>query len=169
MDLGLEPAPDLFTAPAALNTANVENPAIRQEPALARHVAAQIAEIARPLPDRPVDLALNPEELGRIRLAFVIESGALSVLVHAERPETLDLLRRHIESLAQELRDIGYRDVSFGFGQGDGNTDAQGFGQFPGGGTSAEVEDSPDINTATEALHTAPLSADTSAGVDLRL
>jgi hypothetical protein len=33
----------------------------------------------------------------------------------AERPETLDLLRRHVDSLAADLRDLGYSGLEFSF------------------------------------------------------
>ncbi len=65
------------------------------------------------------ELVLSPEELGRVRLNLTSLDGALTVVVQAERPETQDLLRRHIDILAQEMRDIGFRDVGFSFHQGD--------------------------------------------------
>ena len=90
------------------------------EPALARHISSQIAELARRPADAPVELTLSPEELGRVRLIMRMEHGSLNLSVLAERAETQDLLRRHIDMLAQELRQIGYRDVSFGFGTDGG-------------------------------------------------
>lgn len=97
----------------------------RHDPAVARNIAAQIAEITPPSDKRPVDLTLNPEELGRVRLVFTHDKGHLMIFVNAERPETLDLMRRHIETLAQELKDLGYGQVSFGFEQSGNQTPDQ--------------------------------------------
>ena len=98
------------------------------EPALARRIAGQIAELARRPASGPVELVLSPEELGRVRLVMTMDHGALNVSVVAERAETQDLMRRHIETLAQDLRAVGYRDVSFSFGSGDGAQSRSGFG-----------------------------------------
>ena len=60
---------------------------------------------------------MSPEELGRVRLTLSTTEAGLTLSVLAERPETLDMMRRHIEQLAQEFRDLGFGDVSFSFGQ----------------------------------------------------
>ena len=86
----------------------------------APRVIQVIAEAARALQDRPVEVTLNPEELGRVRLTLHSVEGSMSVSVAVERPETLDLLRRNIEMLASQLRELGYKNLSFSFaGQGD--------------------------------------------------
>jgi|GEM_PF-3885912 hypothetical protein len=69
-----------------------------------------------------IDLQLAPEELGRVRLRLTSHEGVVAVTVLAERPETLDLLRRHIETLARGLLDVGYQEARFAFS-----------GQNPGG------------------------------------
>ena len=84
---------------------------------MAQRIVRQIAEATAPVPDRPIQLTLDPEELGRVRLTFHSTDGALAVAIHADRIETLDLMRRHIDTLAGEYRAMGYRDVSFSFGQ----------------------------------------------------
>jgi flagellar hook-length control protein FliK len=72
-----------------------------------------------------IDLQLAPEELGRVRLRLTSHEGVVAVSVLAERPETLDLLRRHIETLARGLLDVGYQEARFAFS-----------GQNPGGSPS---------------------------------
>ena len=46
-----------------------------------------------------------------------------------DRPETIDLMRRHIDQLAQDFRDLGFSDLSFSFGHDDsaryGGSDAR--------------------------------------------
>nr|WP_282569032.1 flagellar hook-length control protein FliK [Aliiroseovarius sp. S2029] len=89
----------------------------RTLPDLPRHIAAQLAEIVRTAPDKPVELTLNPEELGRLRMSFQTDASSLTVVLQVERPETLDLMRRHIEQLAQDMHDLGYEQVNFTFQQ----------------------------------------------------
>lgn len=77
-----------------------------------------LAEVTVAHPDRPIEITLNPEELGKIRMTMTQGDGQISVAVLADRPETLDALRRHISTLGAEFQSLGYRDVSFSFGSG---------------------------------------------------
>lgn len=81
-------------------------------------VQAQLAIAARALADGPVEITLAPAELGRVTLALSTGDGGLMVTVLAERSETLDLLRRNIGQLAEELRALGYGSPGFSFQQG---------------------------------------------------
>ena len=133
-------------------------------PEVMRHVAQQLADVARQSPDRPVELILNPEELGRVRLTFTTTDGGIHIAVMAERGETMDLLRRNIDILAQEYRDMGYRDVNFEFtgsgaGQKDGETDQNG------------TDQNSNNSDMTDAKNLTPhqLSLEPSIGLDLRL
>ncbi len=71
------------------------------------------------------EIALSPEELGKVTLTMKTVEGSVTVLISAERPETQDLMRRHIETLGQEFRSLGFTDINFSFqdqgpsGQGD--------------------------------------------------
>ena len=91
--------------------------ALQHAPALAHHAARQIAAAAGHLPDRPVELSLNPEELGHVRLTISLGDSGMSVAIVAERPDTIDLMRRHIHALAQEFRNMGYGETEFQFSQ----------------------------------------------------
>ncbi|RWR45405.1 flagellar hook-length control protein FliK [Sinirhodobacter ferrireducens] len=86
----------------------------------AHHVLRQLHEAVVHHPDGPVEVALSPEELGRVRLTLHPAEHGITVAVQAERPETLDLMRRNIEMLARDFRDLGYTDVSFSFGAESG-------------------------------------------------
>ncbi len=86
-------------------------------PDTARHAAAQIAVAITSNPGKPTEIALNPEELGRVRLRLSATEGAITLHVMAERPETQDLLRRHMDVLAHEFRQLGYTSISFSFGE----------------------------------------------------
>ncbi len=133
-------------------------------PEIPRHVARQLADAARQMPERPVELTLNPAELGRVRLTFTLTDGGINVAVLAERGETMDLMRRHIETLAQEFRGLGYADVGFQFSQnGQGGADQD----------SANAQTRPSTVQATmpeiETTIPAKVSLEPSSGLDLRL
>ncbi|MDX5414292.1 MAG: flagellar hook-length control protein FliK [Rhodobacterales bacterium] len=96
----------------------------RPEPT--RVVVQQMVDAAIRAVERPVELHLNPEELGRVRINMTITDALVTLNVQAERAETLDLMRRHSELLAQELRQLGYGAINFSFGQsGSGQEWAQ--------------------------------------------
>jgi len=88
-------------------------------PALAQQLSEAVRQAGIP---GSVEVSLHPEELGRVRLTFTPAEAGLAVTVAAERPETLDLLRRHIDLLAADLRAQGFEDIAFEFGaRGDGS------------------------------------------------
>ncbi|MCC6008152.1 MAG: flagellar hook-length control protein FliK, partial [Rhodobacteraceae bacterium] len=94
------------------------SPALRPPAAqVARALGGEI--VSRPLPDT-VEIALDPPELGRLRLSLSLggPEGGLGIALSAERPETLDLLRRHAPDLLRELRGLGLGDVALDFGAG---------------------------------------------------
>ncbi|WP_165352814.1 flagellar hook-length control protein FliK [Loktanella sp. IMCC34160] len=97
--------PVVFASPPAAAGAEV-----------ARQVASQIAVAAQS--DGSTEIALDPVELGKVKLRLTGSEHGMSVLIIAERPETADLMRRHVEMLAQEFRDLGYSDLQFQFESG---------------------------------------------------
>lgn len=104
---------------------------------MAQQAAQQMVRVAQAQPGGPVELALNPEELGRVKLTFTSHENTLVVSIVGERPETIDLMRRHIDSLNQEFKNIGYGDVSFSFSQSGGD----GFqGENGNGGASQNAD-----------------------------
>jgi hypothetical protein len=99
-----------------------------QASALAQQVGQQLGEAMRAgAGGGRLDVTLQPEDLGRMRLVFTPTDSGLTVSVSAERPETLDLLRRNIDLLARDLAGQGFTDVAFDFGasaQNGGDADA---------------------------------------------
>jgi flagellar hook-length control protein FliK len=81
----------------------------------ARHVAQQIAAEVTSAEDGRTDILLDPKELGRVRLSLQANDQTITLVILTERPETADLMRRHIDQLAQEFRTLGYQDVRFTF------------------------------------------------------
>ena len=88
------------------------------QPGLARHIAFQIADAMRANPDRPIELALSPKELGSVRLTISAADGNVVLQVLAERPETLDLMRRNSDGLLRDLAELGFTSIDLAFGQG---------------------------------------------------
>lgn len=87
-------------------------------------VAAQISAALSRLADGSTELALAPEELGKVRLKLkpdVAHPDRMVVMITFERPETLELFRKHAGDLADALRSAGYAGADIGFGQ-DGGT-----------------------------------------------
>lgn len=132
---------------------------------LPQHVARQIADAIQQMPNRPVEISLNPEELGRVRLGLTTSEAGLIVHILAERPETMELMRRHINNLESAFAAIGYSDIAFSFG-GNGNDQAD----RPKDGqdhpdTSLETGTLPQSGNATQIR----LASPSVTGLDLRL
>lgn len=139
-------------------------------PDLPRHVAHQLASGMTGTNDGRADILLQPEELGRVRMQIDHRAAGLNMVITADRPETADLMRRHLETLAQEFRAIGYRDVTFSFGgqRGDQRQAPAAESQAPQHRSRDTAADTvPEIATARPSR--AALSVGPGAGLDLRL
>ncbi|WP_166417912.1 flagellar hook-length control protein FliK [Cochlodiniinecator piscidefendens] len=86
-------------------------------PETPKHIAQQLSGLAPLVQGRPVELALSPDELGKVQLTLNIHEGNVSVSIVAERTETIDLMRRHADLLEKEFRELGYDNIDFHFGQ----------------------------------------------------
>ncbi len=110
--------------PQTQSAAPPEAPPLQVEPTppraapLTLHPAQVVAQI---LPkakaqDKAVELLLAPEELGKLRFVIQHDGASVKISLTAERPETLDLLRRHADQLVQEFRQSGYSGATIDFG-----------------------------------------------------
>ena len=96
-----------------------------------------------------IEIALDPPELGRVRLSFAEAGGALTLAITADRPETAELMRRHLSLLAQEFQRSGLDapnvDISdrHGGSRNEGRTRADAPGAIPAPGPEAEVRPTP--------------------------
>jgi flagellar hook-length control protein FliK len=115
----IDPAPpDIRFAAEAVSRPGIQTSQVSQTPDLPRHVAHQMAEaVHRNGGDRGVDLLLNPAELGRVRISLSPGDAGMTVQILADRPETLDLIRRNIDLLAQDFQSLGYDATDFAFAQ----------------------------------------------------
>jgi flagellar hook-length control protein FliK len=127
---------------------------------LPRLIARQLADISQRTPDRPVEVALNPEELGRVRMSISAHESGITMALLVERPETLGLMRRHIDQLTQEFHALGFEDVRFLFSQ---NSKSDGSGSDP-------MKQNPSAHSEDPAAEAAiQLSLSPSVGLDMRL
>ncbi|WP_170311838.1 flagellar hook-length control protein FliK [Sulfitobacter sabulilitoris] len=70
-----------------------------------------------------MELTLNPEELGRVRMTLATHDAGITVTIVAERADTLDLMRRHIDQLNREFQDLGFDNIAFSFAGGQRGDD----------------------------------------------
>jgi hypothetical protein len=170
-----EPAPAALGAAEPLREARADMPEAaptRLPPHLRPDIAASAAQqVAIGLthgPEGTVEIALDPAELGPVRVGLSGAEGNIAVHITAERPETLDLFRRHAEMLARELREAGYGTVSFDFGSQTPGRDPRGGASAHGyAGTTPGDPTAP--ATAPAAQPRTPRPATTAGGLDLRL
>lgn len=161
---------DGVTADLPPSSAPADPPRARPAAAAPPHhqAAAHLADLIR---DHGADvtsasgrteIVLSPEELGRIRFDLRSSPDGLSVTLSADRPETLDLLRRHATELRAELSAAGYDLATLDFGTAGGN---RGNSATPAPATG--IPDDPAIEPP--ALPALPHRGSMSGGLDLRL
>jgi hypothetical protein len=90
------------------------------------------------------EIHLNPAELGRVRLSLVGTETSITLQIIAERPETVDLMRRHLDTLAAEFRALGYQSVNFEFGQSPERNRGDGGNYQDRSGSAPEAQAEPD-------------------------
>ena len=86
-------------------------------------VAAQLAAVLVRNASSVTELALAPEELGRVKLRMEQDTAnpdRMVIMISVDRPETLDLFRRHSSELADAIRNAGYSGADIGFDQSGG-------------------------------------------------
>jgi flagellar hook-length control protein FliK len=94
----------------------VAEPDLRS-PALARGASRQIVDSIRLPIDGSIEQRLSPQELGRVKLSMVPGEAGMVIQIAAERAETLELLRRHADILAEDLQSAGIEGLDFSFSQ----------------------------------------------------
>lgn len=92
----------------------------------AASLSAQLLPFAQQALSGPVELVLSPAELGELRFEIHQRGDQVQIVLTAERPETVDLLRRNGEQLVQDFKNAGFSGASLSFGQwGSGQHRAQ--------------------------------------------
>lgn len=138
-------------------------------PEMPRMIAAQIAEAFAAKGEQKVEVSLNPQELGHVKMRVVTSENGITMIIQTERPETGDLMRRHINELAEEFRRMGYEDISFEFSGGQAGSGGDGDGTDEGaghdGGAAGSRTDGAEA-AGEQAIQNLRLG---SAGVDMRV
>jgi hypothetical protein len=86
-------------------------------PPVARQIFQQIGMAITQTGNGTTEITFNPEELGRVRLTVSHAESGPTVIITAERPDVLDLMRRHIGSLGLDLAQAGLGQATFTFGE----------------------------------------------------
>ncbi|RJE80895.1 flagellar hook-length control protein FliK [Paracoccus sp. JM45] len=86
-----------------------------------RPVMQQVTSAMVTTREDTTEIALSPEELGRIRLVMSGPDRS-HITIWAERPETLDLVRRNADMLTQHLQEAGIDAQDLDFRQDSGGT-----------------------------------------------
>lgn len=89
-------------------------------------VAEILAQIVNKLSSRGeqrIELRLDPPELGRVIVNLSPTENSVTATVTVERPEILDLMRRHADLLAAALESAGYASANLEFQSGSGGDD----------------------------------------------
>lgn len=127
---------------------------------------ARIALAVETMPYGGTEIRLDPADLGRVRLQLQTTDTAVTLVITVERPETLDLIRRNLDHLAQDLRALGFADIGLSL-SGEGAQDRRGGDQPlpPGQPVRAPVAE----RAAETTPAPIPAAALARGGLDLRL
>ncbi len=145
---------------------SVHQNTIAPRPELATHIAHQITDAVKQSPNKPIELSLHPQELGHVRITLQIHDGSISVLMAAQNADTTDLMRRHIDVLAQKFNDIGFENINFSFE--DNTNGSSGFGADKGAKHTADFIEENISNGPAIPAKSSPVKQN-SSGLDVRI
>lgn len=115
-DVGISPAMAAQTGLSEPVNATSSTPA-HQQTHMPRHISAQIHSALAAGDSQNIEIRLDPEELGHVRIVLSPKDGGINIAIFSDKPEVLDLMRRNSDLLEADLSDIGYEDASFSFQQ----------------------------------------------------
>lgn len=131
--------PQAIQSTAAVQQLATAAPQVQVPDAPVQQLAIHVTRAAKEGADR-IEIQLKPAELGRVDVKLEVgHDGRVQAVVSAERPETLDLLRRDVQQLERALTHAGFNTDkdSFSFaerggeggrqagGRGDGKSDGE--------------------------------------------
>jgi hypothetical protein len=111
------------------------------------------------------EIELSPAELGRLRIVLRDTAHGLHIQIAADRPETLDLVRRHVDGLQRAITADGATLAGLDL---SGGGDAR---RFPGSAPGVPP-DAPDRDAPEATAQVAPPSPTLQSGssrLDIRL
>lgn len=94
-------------------------PPVVQNASVSQQVAMQISLQVGNARKSEIELRLEPEELGKVRIVLMPRDMGMTLSIVAERPETLELLRRNADQLLADLggMDLGNASLEFSGGE----------------------------------------------------
>ena len=98
-------------APATAMTAAVTDHTLAQ-------IRGQMAIVTLSRDGTQTELRLDPAELGRVRITLEIVDGHVTAHMSPDRPDVMDLLRRHADSLTADLLASGFDSAEMTFSEG---------------------------------------------------
>ncbi len=163
-----------FAPPLGAGGAGAASPVFAGTMPTPAQLSAQLLPLAQSAQSGPVELVLSPAELGHLRFEIHHRGDQVQILLSAERPETLDLLRRNSEQLLSDFRNAGFAGASLAFGgwgagqnTGASPQDLDRDGQAEGAGLAGQMPSGqPNQNPA---FARAPTYLDPSRSLNLRL
>ncbi len=117
---------------------------------VATQITAQLPQLLTKVDKQTIELRLDPPELGRVTIHLTTNDQQVTAQVIADRPDTVDLMRRHAELLTATLARAGFSQADLSFQQGQGQQQKGGFEQFQSI-TGTSESDEPVIPAPTRA------------------
>ncbi|CUH51374.1 flagellar hook-length control protein FliK [Shimia marina] len=136
------------------------------------YVVRQIADAVKMSDKSLIELAMDPPELGKVRMSLSESSGVMTVSIAAENQATTELMRRHIDMLRKDFMEMGYENVSFSFEQNSSDSsqqNAQSGGSLGNGAGMAQADGAPLIDPDMIASQQAAATTLPGGGIDIRL
>ncbi|NOX72650.1 MAG: hypothetical protein GXP03_03155 [Alphaproteobacteria bacterium] len=130
-----------------------------------KNIAIQIAQAALSDGGRSVEIALDPVELGKVRLTLHTSETGINVQFLADRPETMDLMRRNAHLLEAEFENLGYQNIGFDFSQNQQSATSESPEEQPNGLGERE----PQIDDIPAVQPNYAMAPPIGNGLDLRL
>ena len=97
----------------------------------------------------PLEIALDPPELGQVRMVLQTSEATTTLLIIADRPETAELMRRHANFLHEAFAQEGKGGLNLQFGT---SSDAQQDVSQGGSGSSHAVQEEAAVDISPNAL-----------------
>ena len=113
----------------AFETLAITQQSQRATAPLAAQIASQIQSQITQKTQQVIELRLDPPELGRVVIQLSANDQVVIAQISADRPETIDLMRRHAELLASTLEKAGFAQANLSFQQGTPQQDKHEFGE----------------------------------------
>lgn len=111
------PRPETLQSLPAERLAGVVAEPLRPHLTAPPNLHIQLLHHASAAIDRQVEVLLTPEELGSVKFQIRHHGDTVSILLSAERGDTMDMLRRHGDELMREFRQAGFSGATLDFGR----------------------------------------------------